>query len=99
MKKRTILLILLILPLLTGCFATLPTATVQAAKTLKKGMVMAEDDYKQLGDAMIDLVEDPTKENLEKLTEEKAKFDKVFKALKFAVDANCDAIIELGEEE
>lgn len=98
MRKRAILLMIIILPLLTGCFATLPTATVQGAKTLKKGMSMAEEDYQDFGNAMVDLVENPTKENLEKLTEEKAKFDKVFHALKFAVDATCDGIIEIGDE-
>jgi len=98
MRKRAMILALVVLPFLTGCLATLPTTTVQGAKTLKKGISMAEKDYAALGDAMIDLVEDPTKENLEKLTERKAKFDKVFKALKFAVDATCDGIIELGED-
>jgi len=97
MNKKMLILMSLLL-FVTGCFATLPTATVEGAKVLKKGMDMAEKDYQKVGSALMDLVENPTEENLEKLTVEKAAFDKVFKAIRFAVDSTCDGIIELGED-
>ena len=93
---RKTLLVLVILAC-AGCVA-IPQATVKGAKVLKKGTSMVERDYTKFGTKLEAHLLKPTEDTLKDLKQSKKAFDRVMKALKIAVDAQCDAVLELGKE-
>lgn len=94
MKKLALVVLVLSI---VGC-AALPATTILGAKVLKDGMVKAEKDFDKFSSAITNYLEKQTEENKEALIKIQDKFLGIFKALKLAVDKQCDAIIVTEED-